>query len=773
MKTCPKCDKTYEDDRLVCADDVTPLVSRNAGPTELMPGKLIANHFLLVEKIGQGGMGAVYKAIHTEMGRICAIKVLTSMGADDEAAQSRFKREAQMASRIDNSHVVIIYDFGRMEGGMAYLAMEYIDGQSLSKFAATEGPVGVERVVHIARQIAEALGAAHALGIVHRDLKPDNIMVTQKAGQADYVKVLDFGIAKADADDSADNITQAGSVFGTPVYMSPEQLAGEKLDARSDVYSFALIVYELLGGRLPFEGENWRSISIKRLTDDPIPLRQIAPDVSSEIETAVMAGLARDRDARVPTAEQFVLGLSAGSLTRRYGSDSPAKGRTIEGKPYRAATVSEAAASVVPVEHERPEEPENRGSPVVDELAQAYFPPSVCANQEEEEALPPPGRYERIESEPQTAVEARGAGKRIWWIAGGSLLFAALALSLILVFAGNRKFTIVVRDAIAGSDIYVDGIRQGVAGDDGALKLADIKVGPHFVLVSHAGYADFETSVSGKGGDIRVVLAQSVAIDSGKDITAAPAQIDYNGPMILIAAGEFVMGDDNRDTNEKPAHKVTLPAYYVDKFEVTNEQYKRFCTDTGHQYPPNPHWDEEYFNKNLDSPVVGVSWSDAQAYAAWARKRLPTEEEWEKAASWDPSGHNKRVWPWGDSRDSSRILLQKDHPSPVGSQPLGASAYGVEDMAANVSEWVDSYYQPYPGNQSRDEDYGRKNRVVRGGNFRKSTIDDARTTVRYGVSPVFTPVQNVERNWLIGFRCAVSVDDPRLQDFLRSGVSSR
>jgi len=252
MRACPKCYKKYENDKQVCPDDLCPLVAVEAGPLDLMPGKLIANHFLLVEEIGRGGMGSVFKAIHTEMGRICAIKFLTSVGANDEAALARFRREAQMASRIDNPHVVIIYDFGQMEGGTAYLAMEYVEGAPLSKFVARERPVSIERVVRIAGQIGAALEAAHRLGIVHRDLKPDNIMITQKGGQADFVKVHDFRIAKTDADDSADVITQGNIVLGTPVYMSPEQLAGGKLDGRSDVYSFALIVYEILGGRLQF-----------------------------------------------------------------------------------------------------------------------------------------------------------------------------------------------------------------------------------------------------------------------------------------------------------------------------------------------------------------------------------------------------------------------------------------------------------------------------------------------------------------------------------------
>src|SRR5437868_2829262 len=157
-----------------------------------MIGKELAGRFQMIEKIGQGGMGAVFKAVHTQMGRACAIKLLLPMSSDSDSTVERFKREAQMASRIDNPHAVTIYDFGEAETGMLYLAMEYIEGKSLAHLLTNERPLSSERIVHITSQIAEALSAAHKLGIVHRDLKPDNIMITRKGDDADYVKVLDL-----------------------------------------------------------------------------------------------------------------------------------------------------------------------------------------------------------------------------------------------------------------------------------------------------------------------------------------------------------------------------------------------------------------------------------------------------------------------------------------------------------------------------------------------------------------------------------------------------
>ena len=289
-----------------------------------MIGRLLDGRYELTEKIGEGGMGSIYKAVHTEMGRTCAIKLLTQLSADKEDAVARFKREAKMASRIDNPHAVTIYDFGETEDGTLFLAMEFIDGKPLSKIIATDRVLGLNRVVNITDQIAEALTAAHALGIVHRDLKPDNIMVARKGGDDYYVKVLDFGIAKTVADDSTDSLTKTGFVLGTPVYMSPEQLMGERLGPRSDIYSLAIIVYEMLSGRLPFEGENPHSVMMKRVMTDPIRLGAIAPTVGEAVDSVVMSGLTRDPDARIATAAAF-----ASDLRRAVASGTQA----ITGRP--------------------------------------------------------------------------------------------------------------------------------------------------------------------------------------------------------------------------------------------------------------------------------------------------------------------------------------------------------------------------------------------------------------------------------------------------------
>lgn len=356
-----------------------------------------------------------------------------------------------------------------------------------------------------------------------------------------------------------------------------------------------------------------------------------------------------------------------------------------------------------------------------------------------------------------------------WWASGCALVLMIFWLLFFLV-SKDPGFALIVRGAPSGSTLFVDNKAVGTLRADGTIRAAILESGKRVVRVSHPAYDDFNTSVTGKDSETKSLnySAQPVASNAPEE----PSEIDYNGPMILVKAGEFIMGDDNHEQNEKPAHKVTLPDYYIDKFEVTNAQYKRFCDETKRAYPTNPHWDPQYFNNNPDAPVVGVNWHDAASYARWAGKRLPTEQEWEKAASWDPTAQQKRQWPWGNAAESSRINLGSDHPSAVGQQPGGVSAYGAQDMAGSVAEWVDAFYQPYSGNQAADSNFGTKNRVVRGGHFRLD-INDVRTTARYYHGPEFEPAEKKLRSWLTGFRCAVAADDPRLREFLRTRSAAK
>jgi serine/threonine-protein kinase len=307
VKRCPACGAEYPDDASFCARDRTPLPTA-PGEGGLV-GTVLADRFRIERKLGEGGMGEVYLARHVLMDRPCAIKLMARGWAKDADALARFNREATNASRISHPNVCAIYDFGTTSDGVVYLAMEYVEGRPLSDLLAG-GPLSTERAVELAGQAAAGLAAAHELGIVHRDLKPDNIMVVEQRGRA-VVKLVDFGIAKAAAADQGQRVTRTGLVVGTPEYMSPEQLAGDEVDGRSDQYALALVVFRMLTGALPFAAATAQETMVKRLTERPRRLSEGAPGTSFPpgLEAAIDRALRRRREERFETVDRFAAEL--------------------------------------------------------------------------------------------------------------------------------------------------------------------------------------------------------------------------------------------------------------------------------------------------------------------------------------------------------------------------------------------------------------------------------------------------------------------------------
>ncbi len=276
MKVCTTCGTEYPDEQSFCPTDGSPLKS-TGGVADLV-GSIVDGKFRITKKLGEGGMGAVYLGEHVKMGRMSAIKVMSKSMANDPDAIARFNREASNASRIAHNNVCGIYDFGETDDGIIYLAMEFIEGEVLTDLIEREGALAPKRAPNLLKQTADALEAAHELGIVHRDLKPDNIMIARSRDGTDLVKVVDFGIAKAvGGDDEGQHVTKTGLVVGTPEYMSPEQLSGDKVDGRSDIYSLALVFFRMLTGTLPFQADTAQEIMIKRLTDEPMKLAEALP----------------------------------------------------------------------------------------------------------------------------------------------------------------------------------------------------------------------------------------------------------------------------------------------------------------------------------------------------------------------------------------------------------------------------------------------------------------------------------------------------------------
>lgn len=314
-KTCPICGTSYPDANVFCLADGTTL--RAADPDGDLIGSVIADRYLVTDLLGEGGMGKVYLARHVRLPQQAAIKVLRPEQIRDAAAVARFNREAANASRIDHDRVARVYDFGETTDGTVYLAMEYVAGRTLKQLLTDGGPLPPPRVAALVRQIADGLDAAHRLGIVHRDLKPDNILVIEPGTGApgdDRVKVVDFGIAKAlGTDEGGPGLTKTGFVVGTPEFMSPEQLLGGPIDARSDVYALALVAYQCLTADLPFDVTTPERGLTARLIEPPRRLDAARPTVAwpDAVQAAFDTALARDPEQRPTTAGAFARTLSA------------------------------------------------------------------------------------------------------------------------------------------------------------------------------------------------------------------------------------------------------------------------------------------------------------------------------------------------------------------------------------------------------------------------------------------------------------------------------
>jgi serine/threonine-protein kinase len=269
-------------------------------------GQTIGN-YTITAKLGEGGMGVVFLAEHPVIGRKVAMKAIHPELSRNPEVVSRFVTEAKAVNQIGNEHIVDIHDFGTTTDGDFYFIMEFLQGEALSDRLRREAPLEPARALGIAAQVADALAASHAHGIIHRDLKPENIFLIHKGGTTDFVKVLDFGLAKLTlGDDKVSHKTRTGSVMGTPYYMSPEQCEGRpNIDHRADVYSLGVILFEMMTGKVPFGGEGYGEIIVKHITA-PIPSpRAINPRIPAACESILLRALAKNRDERFRGMDDF------------------------------------------------------------------------------------------------------------------------------------------------------------------------------------------------------------------------------------------------------------------------------------------------------------------------------------------------------------------------------------------------------------------------------------------------------------------------------------
>ena len=516
----------------------------------------------LLELLG-GGMSRVYRARDTVIGRSVVVKILTESAAQDPEAKARFLREAQVAGNLTHDNVISVYDFGE-EQGRPYMVMEFLRGEDLRSLIKSSRIGDLNFRLRIALQLARALEYIHSNKIVHRDIKPENIQVTGSG----VVKLMDFGIAKAENS----QLTRPGFTLGTPFYMAPEQVRGQEITNRADIYAFGVLLFELLSGVRAIEGDTVERIFYEILYKplDLTPLEtagvpQPLPDLVALCTAKDPAQRPRSFGDVCATLERILRRLEQGPAT----SPSVAVPKPPPAAPTPAAPMPAASTQPAPT----------RPAPIAPTPPPAFTVP---------------------------------AGRRRTDI----LIVAAAAVVVVLLVI----FWLYLR-------------RSGSAPGSGTL---------HSTLASPSG------------------------------------------DMVLVPAGPFLSGSEKES--------VELPAFYIDKTEVTNTVYRRFCTERGRTLPPN------FPSGRPNYPVVNVSYFEAHAFAHWAGKRLPTALEWEKAAR----GTDGRTFPWGDAHDAS-LANVRDNPqrrdprlAAVGSVPQGASPYQALDMAGNVWEFVNEQAAPTP-----------------------------------------------------------------------------
>ncbi|HEX3777120.1 MAG TPA: serine/threonine-protein kinase [Polyangiaceae bacterium] len=320
-------------------------------------GQMVDARYRIESVAGIGSMGIVYVARHLAVKKRVALKVLRQQFVEDVEVTQRFAAEATAATAIGNAHIVDTLDFGKLPNGSAYQVMEFLDGQTLSEALRREKPMPLERILQIARQVAVALGAAHEAGIVHRDLKPDNVFLVVREASHDFVKILDFGIAKFGAKQS--DLTHAGAVFGTPNYMAPEQALGKPTSAATDIYALGVILYEMASGDVPFRGESPIAVLTRHATEAPAPLSKHVPGVALRFERLVLRCLEKEPSARFPNMAALIAELDAVSA----------------GAPLPGPIVSPAPSRLITAQIEREElellRPKNRSSGLIAALVLA------------------------------------------------------------------------------------------------------------------------------------------------------------------------------------------------------------------------------------------------------------------------------------------------------------------------------------------------------------------------------------------------------------------
>jgi serine/threonine-protein kinase len=679
-------------------------------------GRVLGGRYKLEQCIGSGGMGEIYRARRLHIGDTVAVKVLRADVVENEKSRQRFYREARAAAMLHHPNAVVIHDFGEDDDGMAYIVMELLVGRSLRQLLIDEGSIAAARAYGIIRQACAALDAGHRNGIVHRDIKPDNIILLDSNDGADHVKILDFGIAKVldkalDTLSLEQRLTNVGAVIGTPHYMAPEQCQGEEADARSDIYSVGVVLYELLTGVAPFIAKTPTGVAIKHVTEKPRPLRELKPSIPEAVEAVVLQALEKAPDARPQTALElaraFETALANEPETMRLA-------RADEPQMIAPPKISQALEAEV-----RPVDPEVAGQREAEAPLQSY-----------DTVVSAPATDQLRQSDAASTDQLRQAGVaastehlRQAGDAATELLAPSSVTAEQKVATSEFKTQAPKGDQArrAAADTLRDDSPKPVKARAAKSK-TPLLIGAGAVVIGLIALAAWLFVSSGSQTETASTAATSASPAASAEpspvATSAYPEVAAPEGMVYVLGGPLRVGRDDGEENERPAHVVNIKPFFIDRTEVTNEQYQKFIAETGYAAPPS--WKDNRFPEGAETlPVTDVTWEDAVAYATWAGKRLPTEEEWEFAAR---GSDDRRLYPWGEEwiADAANVKADANDQrqlAPVSQFPKGASLFGLLDLSGNAWEWTSSDFAAYPGGKITTPAGYSNLKVIRGGAY--------------------------------------------------------
>jgi serine/threonine protein kinase len=586
MKYCPKCSQTFPREQRFCLEDGTILSLRD--PYNLV-GRTLGGRYRIDALIGVGGMGAVYNAFQLGPDRRVAFKILQpNLTLQNDQILRLFEGEAKMVGGLSHENIVIIYDAGRAEDSLAFIAMEWLEGQTLEEHISASSPLGLDRVANILKQFSGALETAHRMHIIHRDLKPTNVILARQVDGSERLKVLDFGIAKALGDATDAPVSQ---IIGTPHYASPEQLqVGEMIDTRSDIYSLGIILYRMITGRLPFVASSIRELIDLHLTAAPPPLRDLRPDLPSAIDKLILQMLDKDAARRPRTIREVNDSFQRALVARAKSASASVSSRS-----------SRRAKQLLLWVDDQPQH--NRA--LIERLRVSGW--EIIETRSTAEALEAlatvEGPFEMIISDMGRTEDATFRP-----YAGLELIEAAHAAdySLPIVIFSSPGRVKEMRERVSA----VGGYGVTASADELfemlsrrlEMRSSEIIVQPQ-VTVAPAFFPDlqasnFEVVTLGATGEVierRTGEASYYVEDLGADITL---------DLVKIPAGSCVMG------LEMP-HPVSVPSFYMSRYTVTQDQWRRIAGYPKASIELNP--SPSYF-KGERRPVERISWEEAMEF---------------------------------------------------------------------------------------------------------------------------------------------------------------